>query len=126
MGQQQLLIIILGLFIVVIAIAVGIAQFSSTSLSSNRDGIVSDLRSLGSYAYGYKLRAVPFGGGGSYYTGFIIPARFSDNAHATYAASVSRAQIVFTAESRFGYGTVTAVLDSTGAFSSIQYDGEFQ
>ena len=46
MGQQQLLLIILGVIIVGIAIAVGISMFSSGSVQANRDGIVNDLNNL--------------------------------------------------------------------------------
>ena len=43
MGQQQLLLIILGVIIVGIAIAVGISQFGAHSTQANKDGVTASL-----------------------------------------------------------------------------------
>lgn len=125
MGQQQLLVIIVGVIVIGLAIAAGIAVFTTYSVSSNKDGMTQDLMSLGQAAYGYKLRPVPFGGGGSYYTGFILPTKFISNQHATYAATVSQTVITFTAVSKLGYGSITVNLDSAGNFSPYTYQGDF-
>ena len=50
MGQQQLLLIILGVIIVGIAIAVGIAMFSSGSVQANKDAIINDMNNLAANA----------------------------------------------------------------------------
>ena len=63
MGQQQLLMIILGGIIIGIAIAVGIAQFGSESISSNKDGLINDLNNLSINAYQYKILPRSMGGG---------------------------------------------------------------
>ena len=126
MGQQQLMLIIVGVIIVGIAIAVGIAMFSGTSVSSNKDAIINDLLNLGQYAYRYRLRPEPLGGGGRFYTGFTIPGKLSSNENALYTSVVSPTTITFTATSGFGYGTVSAVLDSTGTYGPYSYTGDFQ
>ena len=126
MAQQQLLIIILGVIIVGIAIAVGILVFTGHSVSSNKDSINSDMMVLARLAYGYKLRPVPFGGGGNYYTGFIIPTKMDASENAAYTAMATAKIVTFTGVSKYGYGTVTAVLDSNGVFSSFSYTGDFQ
>ena len=41
MGQQQLLLIVLGVIVVGIAVVVGINLFNANSISSDRDGVVS-------------------------------------------------------------------------------------
>jgi hypothetical protein len=50
MGQQQLLLIVLGVIIVGIAVVVGINLFTANAISSNRDGVVSDLNYIGANA----------------------------------------------------------------------------
>ena len=120
MGQQQLLLIILGVIIVGIAIAVGISMFSSGSVQSNRDGIINDLNNLAANAYQYRIRPTTMGGGGGSYANYTIPTKLQSNENGTYATSaVSAASISFTATSGQGYGTVTADLDSTGKLSNF-------
>jgi len=50
MGQQQLLLILLGIVIVGAAIAVGILIYSSQSVESNRDALVGDINNVSSAA----------------------------------------------------------------------------
>ncbi|MCX5729611.1 MAG: hypothetical protein NTZ28_12390, partial [Nitrospirae bacterium] len=61
MGQQQLLLIILGVIIVGIAIAVGLSLFSAQSVQSNRDAIINDLNNLAAQAYQYRIRPTSMG-----------------------------------------------------------------
>ena len=125
MGHQQLLLIIVGVIVVGIAIGVGIFLFSGTSVGSNKDAIYNDMMNLGQYAYRYKLRQEPLGGGGLVYTGFTIPAILAGNENADYTSTASAGSITFTAVSRFGYGTIVAILDSAGVVGNHTYTGEF-
>jgi len=87
MGQQQLLLIILGVIIVGVAIAVGISMFSSQSVKSNQDAILSDLANLAADAYQYKIRPTSMGGGNGTYSGYSVTATGSwgtTNPNATY------------------------------------------
>jgi hypothetical protein len=126
MGQQQLLLIILGVIIVGIAIVVGIWMFSGTSVSSNRDAIINDLMNISQFAQRYKLRPEPLGGGGYTYNGFSIPQSLRSNDNASYSAQVNSADIVFTATSTFGFGTVVVPMDSTGTLGTYVFTGDFQ
>jgi hypothetical protein len=72
MGQQQLLLIVLGVIIVGIAVVVGINLFSANAVSANRDGVVADLTNLGSMAQQYYRKPVAMGGGGYTFTGWSI------------------------------------------------------
>ena len=120
MGQQQLLLIILGVIIVGIAIAVGISMFSSGTVQANKDAIINDLNNLAANAYQYRIRPTTMGGGGGGYTGYAIPTKLATNENATYAAgSISATSITFTGTSGQGYGTVIAVLDSTGKLGTF-------
>ena len=125
MGQQQLLLIIAGVIIVGLAIVIGIYLFSGSSVSSNKDAIINDLMNIGQYAYRYKLRPEPLGGGGRVYTGFTLPTKLATNENASYSSTTTPTTITFTAVSKFGYGTVAAVLDSDGMLGNHTYTGEF-
>ena len=74
MGQQQLLLIILGVIIVGVAIAVGVMMFSSQSIASNKDAIINDFSTLTSDIYAYKIRPASMGGGNGSYEGYTINA----------------------------------------------------
>jgi len=63
MGQQQLLLIVLGVIIVGIAIAVGINMFTSNAISSNRDAVTNDLNNLAAKLQQYYVKPVELGGG---------------------------------------------------------------
>ncbi len=74
MGQQQLLLIILGVIVVGIAVAVGITMFQDSAMSANRDAVTNDLVNLASNAQQYYRRPVSLGGGGSSFVGLTADA----------------------------------------------------
>lgn len=69
MGQQQLLLIILGTIIVGIAVAVGIAMFDDSSITNNRDAVQNDPAALSVYAREYYNKPANMGGGGHSFVG---------------------------------------------------------
>jgi hypothetical protein len=89
MGQQQLLLIVLGVIVVGIAVVVGLNLFNSNAVSSNRDSLESDLNSLGVMAQSYYKTPATMGGGGSTFTGWTIPAKTDTTPNGTYAATVT-------------------------------------
>jgi type II secretory pathway pseudopilin PulG len=127
MGQQQLLLIILGVIIVGIAIAVGLSLFSAQSIQSNRDAIINDLNNLAAQAYQYRIRPASMAGGDGKYTGFSIPSKMSANENATYTSSVTADAITITAKSTQDVSnTVVVVINSAGKLGSWTYGGAFQ
>ncbi|OGU33038.1 MAG: hypothetical protein A2057_00215 [Ignavibacteria bacterium GWA2_35_9] len=100
MGQQQLLLIVLGVIVVGIAVVVGINLFNANAVSSNRDGVVSDLNNLGAMAQQYYKKPGSMGGGGNTFTGWTIPTQLDTTANGNYAPSVSAQTITIQ-----GYGT---------------------
>ncbi len=99
MGQQQLLLIVLGVIIVGIAIVVGINLFQASAVQSNRDAVVADLNNLASQAQMYYKKPASLGGGGNKYTGFTIPTGMSTNANGTYTIDAAAdAQITIVGE----------------------------
>ena len=114
MGQQQLLLIILGVIIVGIAIAVGLSLFSAQSIESNRDAMINDINNLNAHAYQYYIRPISMGGGGGTFVGYTIPLKMSSNDNATYVPSGQTAVLItFTGTSVAGNGTVANTFSAT-------------
>jgi Tfp pilus assembly protein PilE len=85
MGQQQLLLIVLGVIIVGIAVVVGINVFSASAASSNREAITADLTNLASMAQQFYRKPLALGGGGNSFTGWVIPTSFNKTANMSIA-----------------------------------------
>ena len=89
MGQQQLLLIVLGVIIVGIAIVVGINIATTSAQSSNRDAVISDLNTIGNYAQQHYRKPTSMGGGSNFFTGWTIPPAIDTTGNGTYAATVA-------------------------------------
>ena len=124
MGQQQLLLIILGVIIVGVAIAVGISQFGTNAVKSAKDAIASDMSNLAADAFQYKIKPTNLGGGNGKFTGYTAPKGFSDNANATYVPVVTDSQVIFTATSKaYPTSTVIETVFSNGTQGAPTYVG---
>ena len=66
MGQQQLLLLVLGVVIVGLAVVVGINAFSQNQIRSNADALVNDGLRIASDLQAYALKPDQFGGGGGW------------------------------------------------------------
>ena len=89
MGQQQLLLIVLGVIVVGIAIVVGINLFNANAVSSNRDGVVSDLNNLAAMAQQYYKKPSSMGGGGNSFTNWSIPSGLASTANGNYSITTA-------------------------------------
>ncbi len=65
MGQQQLLLIVLGVIVVGIAVVVGINLFNANAETSAQDSIVSQGTNIGAMCQQYYKKPVAMGGGGN-------------------------------------------------------------
>ncbi len=127
MGQQQLLLIILGVIIVGIAIAVGLSLFSAQSIQANKDAIINDLNNIAAHAYQFKIRPSSMGGGNGVYTGYNIPTKMATNENATYVATPAAGSVTVVATSvQNTTNKITVVVDSDGKLGSWTYAGDFQ
>jgi hypothetical protein len=72
MGQQQLLLIVLGVIIVGIAIVVGIQMFKSNSSAACTDALISDLNNIAAKAQQFYVKPTSMGGGGNVFTGYKL------------------------------------------------------
>jgi Tfp pilus assembly protein PilE len=96
MGQQQLLLIVLGVIIVGIAIVVGINLFQASAVDANRNAIIADLNNLAAKAQEYYKKPTSLGGGGNSSLGFAMPTGLGSNANGTYApGTIAAASITF-------------------------------
>ena len=128
MGQQQLLLIILGVIIVGIAIAVGLSLFSAQSIQSNRDAIINDMNNLAAQAYQFRIRPTSMGGGQGDYTAFSIPTKMRTNENAVYTTpTVTQTDVTFLAVSAQNpTNTVSVKCSSEGRLNTWVYTGDFQ
>lgn len=85
MGQQQLLLIILGVIIVGVAVAVGIGMFTSLASDANRDRVVNDLVNLTAKTQQYIRRPKTMGGGGNDFAGFRLSLTDTGNGNGSYS-----------------------------------------
>lgn len=93
MGQQQLLLIILGVVIVGIAVIVGVGMFQDNAVDHDRALMIADLKSLSTKAVHYYSRPTTLGGGSRSFVGLTADSRgigllagtkYTDNANGTY------------------------------------------
>ena len=126
MGQQQLLLIVLGVIIVGIAVVVGINVFTASSEEASKDAVVSDCTTIGAMSQQFYRKPVAMAGGGNDFTNFTIPVALATNANGTYAATAAgAASIVITgtplANSGYNWSIVTTV--SPTAVTSVYTPG---
>lgn len=65
MGQQQLLLLVLGIVIVGLAVVVGIQAFGENQKKTNADALANDGIRIASDAQAWMMKATAFGGGGN-------------------------------------------------------------
>lgn len=131
MGQQQLLLIILGVIIVGIAIAVGLSMFTAQSVGANRDAIIADLTNLAANAYQYRIRPTTMGGGGGSYVGYTLPPSLASNENGIYVSGTIAATSIeftgtsaqYTADSVTGTYGPDGKLVGTFTFSGPNFSG---
>ena len=99
MGQQQLLLLVLGVIIVGIAIVAGIGMFNASAEEAAKDEGVNQLMAIGANAQQWYKKPVALGGGGGSFgtgngaaTAYVIPPKMaatSSFGSVTYAADGS-------------------------------------
>lgn len=94
MGQQQLLLIVLGLVVVAIAIAVAFALFRQDAADTKRDIVMTECMNLGNMALTFYQKPKTFGGGGFSFDGWTIPNQLITTASGYYTASVEVSKVI--------------------------------
>ena len=94
LGQQQLLLIVLGLIIVGVAIIVGINLFTANAVEAKRNGLTNELLHMASLAQQYYKTPIAYGGGERVFTGWVIPLPLVSTATGRYEATVQAQQVL--------------------------------
>ncbi len=119
MGQQQLLLIVLGTIIVGVAVVVGINMFTTGAVNAERDALVQDVNNIASASAAYWRKPIALGGGGRTFVGVTDVTTFGaadSNANGTYAITGTAAIASFTVLATGGSEgvTVAATITPTG------------
>ena len=126
MGQQQLLLIILGVIIVGIAIAVGLQLFQAGSLGANQDAIVNDVMNISAHAEQYRIRPASMGGGDGSLADYTLPERLRETGNGTYTVNPAATDgFTITGTSVPYDGTVTLVYDPDADTDALRYTWTF-
>lgn len=96
MGQQQLLLIVLGIIVVGIAIAIAMQLFRQNAIDTKRDNLINESANIASIAIAYYKRPVEYGGGGRSFIGWNVPAELTNTANGHYTAVTYRDSAVIT------------------------------
>ena len=122
MGQQQLLLIVLGTMIVGVAVAVGINMFTTGAINSERDALMNDVGNVGALAASYWRKPKALGGGARSFAGVTNIASFgldSTNINGAYAmSSVTTNKFTLTATGTNEGAIVVATITQQGLTGS--------
>lgn len=94
MGQAQLLLLVVGVVVVVLAIYVGLTLYAERAVQANRDAVTTELQTLAADARTYYRKPANIGGGGRVFTGYSIPRRLRTTANGTYTITSTAAQSI--------------------------------
>ncbi|MFZ4621684.1 MAG: hypothetical protein ACOYNS_14080 [Bacteroidota bacterium] len=89
MGQQQLLLLILGVIIVAIAVSVGISMARDYYDESIGDEIRQELLLEAQNARTFASKPKTLGGGGGAFTGYTLPSSMIKNEEIKYRTTVT-------------------------------------
>ncbi len=107
MGQQQILLIVIGVILIAVAVGVGAQLFRDQALDGNQDDIRSDLIWFAERAFKYRMMTIVMGGGSGSYANMTesdlgIPDML-DNEHGTYElVSVEADEVIIQGTGKMG------------------------
>ena len=117
MGQQQLLLITLGVIIVGIAIVSGLILFEYSSNENKKNQIKNEGATLATMAQKYYRLPITMGGGGRSFVGWTIPALLDTTDSGIYTiSSISMNDLVITGLDRMmqlGQDTIRVTVSVT-------------
>jgi hypothetical protein len=94
LGQQQLLLVVLGIIIVGVAVFVGVGLFKANAIESKRAIITNELVNLAAMAQQYYLKPTSLGGGSRNFTGWRVPAELENTAAGHYSVTSFQDSVV--------------------------------
>ena len=84
MGQQQLLLIVLGVIVVGVAVIIGINLFRANAIEQKRDNVMMECITLATQAQQHYLKPSEYGGGSGSYINYVIPPSLITTANGHY------------------------------------------
>jgi hypothetical protein len=94
MGQQQLLLIVLGVIVVGVAVAASLNLFGASHNEAIKDELVSQCQAIGISAQKFFLKPVGMGGGNNSFNqggignaGYVIPSTMQNTTNGSYDCS---------------------------------------
>lgn len=125
MSENQAIITIIAVVVITILIWVGFGMFMDAHRAAQKDEFLSAMNDIGATAVAFRQKPRSLGGGGGEYIGFSIPRYLTTIDAGTIFAVVEPKRILVVGHSKRGYGTVSAVIDDSGAVGHISVVGEF-
>jgi hypothetical protein len=95
-GQQQLLLILLGVLVVGIAIIVGINLFRANAIETKRNNVIGELLNLATLAQQYYMKPNSLGGGSKSFLGWKIPAELVTTENGRYITNTAADKVEIT------------------------------
>jgi hypothetical protein len=127
-GQQQLLLVVLGVTITGIAIVVGTLLFSAQSIEANKEAIITDLQAIAAHSYQYITRPKYMAGGGGQYNGYYLPRKMTTTDNAFYdVGTPTGTSLIITATSQQNEDNkIIATIGSNGRLTGFSFIGDFE
>jgi hypothetical protein len=122
MGQQQLLLIVLGVIVVGIAVVAGMSLFQANKESAIKDELVNQNTAIAALAQAYWAKPSSMAGGNQSFVGFVLPSKMDSTTNGVYTIETAgtSSSIKFQAAplaSKYTWRVHTTVNDST--FSTV-------
>jgi hypothetical protein len=128
MGQQQLLLIVLGVILVGVAVVLGIQYFGVGAEEGAKDELVAHSTTIAANAQQWYKKPIALGGGGNSFTDFDtkfwdVQTNLHQSTNGTYGIAVTDQEVTITGTPNTDLGytwdvTTTVTADSIG--STIQ------
>ena len=95
MGQQQLLLVVLGVIVVGLAVTIGIFVFRQNAIDQKRDLVMNECNNIAGLALKYYKKPTTYGGGGSTsFQGFNVPGDLAVTSSGSYLATAFQDSII--------------------------------
>ena len=96
MGQQQLLLIVLGLVVVSVAVVLGLNMFNANMETSTQDAIAQTNQHIATQAIAFYNKPLSMGGGEKTYTNWTVPKLLETTGSGTFGALPAPQSVVIT------------------------------
>jgi len=116
MGQQQLLLIVLGALIVGIAVYTGAQFLDAYQQNNERDVVTQQMKILVMDAQKYAARPAFLGGGSSKFTGYQPPNNLANTDRVRIYTGATEGAVIFT-----GFGSVNGSDGQSPVHIILQY-----